>query len=721
MNNRSATATRLSQRLILSTAANTEDDVESWDIAGAFLKGLTYQDLWKHLRKLGLHTVERLVAIIPPMNVWRHLKKLSKVFDIPETDWHLYVLLCLKPVYGLSEAPLAWQLFLHQFLRGLGGIPSHFDECFYYWPAKQSGLWPVACISTHVDDLAVRGKRKWLNSTYAKMLEKFGKLTRQTLPFMHCGCRYSRVQGGLKVDQAEYVAMLQPAKIADKDSEDRDLSAEEITVLRSVIGGLMWTSLTRPDVLAELSQLQSVMNKAKIRHLKMANELIARAQADKDAAIYRALQPTKYRIVVVHDASAATSTKNYAQEGVLVFLMQDTVDIPSEHLVATDDFAKYKLSGVAQLLHMQSNKAKRVSYSTSHGETLAAINGINGLECATLVSTRLAEITYGPTRPSLKQLLDIQERGSVYFPVDAHTDCRDFYELATGSRTLPQDKSQRLYIMAHREARSQGRIRWLILTPTECMTADALTKPMLSPCLMSWLTSGCVRFWNTGHPLEMRRLPPPTNDVDEDDLIAGDKALRRGRSWTSPNALFALSKRWYSFGFAMMILQPAAARPGATSSTTSTTTADYLLVLLLFLIAAASSSITLLFDRWWSRSSTHTTSTSTTTSEKNTWIGEDDIEQDKSTLLYVARLEGDNLNLKTLNSSLDRELRQRRQQVRDLREELLHASTSSSTHVQAVYEDIWGTKSGRKYHRQNCIYAQGGSRYAVCGHCHRDT
>ena len=250
------------------------------------------------------------------------------------------------------------------------------------------------------------------------------------------------------------------------------------------------------------------------------------------------------------------------------------------------------------------------------------------------------------------------------------------------------------------------------------MTADALTKPMLSPCLMSWLTSGCVRFWNTGHPLEMKRLPPPTADVIEDDLIEGDKALRRGRSWTSPAALFALSKRWYSFGFAMMLVYPADAQGDATSSTTTTlTTADYILVLLLLLVAAASSSITLLFNRWWS--SSPTTTTSTATSEQGTWTEEDGIEKDKSTMLHVTRLEGDNLNLKTLNGSLDRELRQRRQQVRDLREELLNAPSSSSTPVQ--HEDIWVTKAGRKFHRQNCIYAQGGTRYSVCGHCHRNT
>ena len=156
MSNRSTTATRLSQRLILVSAVNGGNrSLESWDVAGAFLKGLTYQDLWRALRQLGLNSVERMIAVIPPRNVWRHLKKLSKKFNIPEDKLHLFALLCLKPVYGLSEAPLAWQLFLRKYLRELGGVQSHFDECYWYWPAPAPGKWPKPSLTTHVDDLAV--------------------------------------------------------------------------------------------------------------------------------------------------------------------------------------------------------------------------------------------------------------------------------------------------------------------------------------------------------------------------------------------------------------------------------------------------------------------------------------------------------------------------------------------------------------------------------------
>ena len=150
---------------------------------GAFLKGLTYEGLWKHWQKLGLKTVKRHIAIIPPKNVWRHLKAAFKDFNITEELLDDYVLLCLKPVYGLSEAPLAWQLFLHEFLRELGGIQSNFDDCYWYWPSKTPGKLPMSALTTHVDHLDTHGQQKWLDKTVEAIISKFGKLGRPTLPF----------------------------------------------------------------------------------------------------------------------------------------------------------------------------------------------------------------------------------------------------------------------------------------------------------------------------------------------------------------------------------------------------------------------------------------------------------------------------------------------------------------------------------------------------------
>ena len=77
------------------TAANKRSDpIESWDIAGAFLKGLTYGKLYKQLRHLGIRTVQRQVAVVVPRNVMRHLSSLSKEFVVPAGEEDNHILMC---------------------------------------------------------------------------------------------------------------------------------------------------------------------------------------------------------------------------------------------------------------------------------------------------------------------------------------------------------------------------------------------------------------------------------------------------------------------------------------------------------------------------------------------------------------------------------------------------------------------------------------------------
>lgn len=91
-----------------------------------------------------------------------------------------------------------------------------------------------------------------------------------------------------------------------------------------------------------------------------------------------------------------------------------------------------------------------------------------------------------------------QEAGSQLFPVDTATDCRDFFVLSTGGKSIPQNKLQRLYVLAFKEARVTGRIQYFMLVPTTFMLANGLAKPMTSRVLMQALSSGFVEFGNEG-------------------------------------------------------------------------------------------------------------------------------------------------------------------------------------------------------------------------------
>ena len=174
------------------------------------------------------------------------------------------------------------------------------------------------------------------------------------------------------------------------------------------------------------------------------------------------------------------------------------------------------------VLHASGTKAKRVSYSTSHAETLSMINGV---ESSTLILVRLSELLHPEPAPSLLQLTKIQEEGNKLIPVDYYGDCRDVFELVTGERTLPQDKGQRLYVLSIKEARLMGKIRMLTLIPTQCMTADSLTKSMIHASMLLLLTTGLIRFFNVDKHHVTTRIMPSVKDYDEHDLTKNDKQM----------------------------------------------------------------------------------------------------------------------------------------------------------------------------------------------------
>ena len=82
----------------------------------------------------------------------------SADFKIEPHQVNSYGLLCVKPVYGLNDAPFAWQLSLHQHLQDLGGKPALMDENQWRWYSKEEKIKDrrlEVLLTTHIDDLAI--------------------------------------------------------------------------------------------------------------------------------------------------------------------------------------------------------------------------------------------------------------------------------------------------------------------------------------------------------------------------------------------------------------------------------------------------------------------------------------------------------------------------------------------------------------------------------------
>ena len=97
--------------------------------------------------------------------------------------------------------------------------------------------------------------------------------------------------------------------------------------------------------------------------------------------------------------------------------------------------------------------------------------------------------------PTLEKLMEADLAGLYTVPVDSWTDCLDLLELTTGLKGVPQDRHQRLAILALREKRVAGIIRLSYWMQTDWMIANALTTHDPN-CITMWelLTEGCWRI-----------------------------------------------------------------------------------------------------------------------------------------------------------------------------------------------------------------------------------
>ena len=519
----SSTASRLSHRLAVSLACIHGLELEAIDISAAFLQGLRFSELAARAKELG-HSCRstRNVWFRPPANLWRHFREIEgSNIRVSDQDSKHCILRCLKALYGLVDGPLLWQLALLHFLRfTLGFTVSRYDDGLLYIISPQGAL--VAITTVHVDDLFLAARRAFRDYLVGLLEQRFGKVKRQQLPFVHLGvwhvclgpCR-------LFLHQGPYLAKLLPGCLSTNERRKKTtdpLDPAEHKEFRSVVCSLLWVCQTRLDICHDVCALQSEMVSPQVIHMLEANSLLKRAQRDScmNGLHYGPLS-LPLRLVAVADCGHASKKSCYPYEGMAVLLMHDSFGRrrPGEW---SSGAAASSLGGSGHVVYFSARRAKRISHSTSHAETLAAVGCT---QIAQLVSARITEIFAGPRffagrTPTIQDLLSLQQASAQEVPVDHVTDCMDLLELVTGARGISNDKNQRLAIMALREDRMETRTRYSIHVPTRWMLADGLTKTGSFPQLLRFCTTG---LWQVSGEADIRaRRLEGTDQYTEDDL-----------------------------------------------------------------------------------------------------------------------------------------------------------------------------------------------------------
>jgi len=310
-------------------------------------------------------------------------------------------------------------------------------------------------------------------------------------------------------------------RVAKGRDNDEPLGPADTTALRGALGGLLYLTYTRPDLSADVVLLQTKVNRATVADLRAANSIIRRAQSYSTRGLYfRRLQPPLC-IMAIADSSFSTSKTSYAVEGTMTVLKS----APQNLVVGVQPASRW--SGQCHVLCHHSGRAKRVSHSTSHAESLAAYATLTAAE---QLAERLTELA-APRGLGLDELISMSSRGAYDLPIHHCTDCNDLVELAVGARGCPQDRSQRLIVLSIRERRLIGKTASTTHLSTSDMICNALTKHDPSdPQMATLLASGELVF---KHTCVHRPVSRTTQNYDEDDLVEYSDYGDVTRLWSS--------------------------------------------------------------------------------------------------------------------------------------------------------------------------------------------
>jgi hypothetical protein len=170
-----------------------------------------------------------------------------------------YVCKLNKALYGLKQAPHVWYYRLSEKLQALGFKPSKGDTSLFFYRKGDLVMFILIC----VDDIIVassapEGTRVLLQALKSDFaLKDLGEL------HYFLGIEVSKIRNGILLSQGKYSgdllrrtgminckAVSTPMSTSEKLSahEGTHLGLEDATRYRSVVRGLQYLTLTRPDI-----------------------------------------------------------------------------------------------------------------------------------------------------------------------------------------------------------------------------------------------------------------------------------------------------------------------------------------------------------------------------------------------------------------------------------------------------------------------------------------
>ena len=258
----SSVARAKSIRIIIAMAAQFKWKLHHLDVKSAFLNGYIEEDIY----------VDQLEGFI-------------------KGGKESYVLKLKKALYGLRQAPRAWNIKLDETLISMGFIRSINDQVVYTSNRKERKLW----VGVYVDDLIVTGSNYEEIEVFKISMKTKFEMTDFCLLNSYLGIQVMQEEDEIKICQTRYALKnLDTFKMSDCNASktpiecrlklDRNGEGLEVesTLFRRIIGCLRYLTLTRPNLIYSVSYLSRFMSKSYSNHMIAAKRILMYVKGTTD-------------------------------------------------------------------------------------------------------------------------------------------------------------------------------------------------------------------------------------------------------------------------------------------------------------------------------------------------------------------------------------------------------------------------------------------------------
>ncbi|GJS05798.1 ribonuclease H-like domain, reverse transcriptase, RNA-dependent DNA polymerase [Tanacetum coccineum] len=252
-------------RLLLAIAANNKWQVHHLDVKSAFLHG----------------DLQEEVYVTQPEGFIKRNDN-GKVYRL------------IKALYGLRQAPRAWNIKLDNTLKSLDFKKCALEQAIYTRTERDS----ILLVGVYVDDLIITGTPKREIDKFKDQMKEIFEMSDLGLLAYYLGIEVTQSGGDISIKQSAYARkILKEAGMLESnetlipmDPGTRLTKTTEGTMVnstdyRSLIGCLRYLLHTRPDLSYSVGLLSRFMQEPKEQHMKAIKQVLRYVKGTKDYGI----------------------------------------------------------------------------------------------------------------------------------------------------------------------------------------------------------------------------------------------------------------------------------------------------------------------------------------------------------------------------------------------------------------------------------------------------